>query len=82
MRRYVANRGDDVCGACFRTMAQTTLIRARGTFFAYSFTTGVKPIAPKVRMTDDAIQALCLWLVNQGRDEEAERLLEKFYPRT
>lgn len=65
----------------FSTMPQTTLIRSGGKMYAYSFTTGVKPIEPKVRLTDDAIQALCLWLVNQSRIEEADALLEKYYPR-
>jgi hypothetical protein len=59
-------------------MPQTTLIRIRGKLYAYSFTTGVKPVKSKVRKTDDEIQALCLWLVNHGKIEEANTLLDTY----
>mgnify|MGYP001566329751 CR=1 FL=1 len=61
-------------------MTQTTLIRRRGKLYAYSFTTGTKPVEPKVRMTDDTIQAECLRLSRMGLIEESNEILEKYHP--
>ncbi|MBI2048499.1 MAG: hypothetical protein HYT30_01060 [Parcubacteria group bacterium] len=61
-------------------MTQTTLIRRRGRLYAFSFTTGTKPIEPKVRVTDDTIQAECLRLTRQGKIDESNALLDRYYP--
>lgn len=59
-------------------MTQTTLIRRRGKLYAYSFTTGTKPVELKVRVTDDTIQAECLRLTKRGKVDESNELLNRY----
>jgi hypothetical protein len=58
-------------------MTQTTLTRIRGKFYAYSFTTGVKPAVPKARKDQKTALAELNRLLREGRDEEAESFFEQ-----
>lgn len=59
-------------------MPQPSLIRVRGALYLFDLTIGWKKVrSPSVRFdNDDDLQAHLLWLVNHGRREEAEILLE------
>ncbi|MBP9668924.1 MAG: hypothetical protein KBE09_01405 [Candidatus Pacebacteria bacterium] len=59
-------------------MPQHTHFHRKNRLFSYSFTTGVKLVeAPRLKTENDVLSH-ALWLVNHGKDEEAERFLDRY----
>lgn len=57
-------------------MPQNVIFYLNHRWYVSCFTTGVKVAEPSSRLDDDTVMAHCLWLANQGKDDEAIDLLE------
>ena len=62
---------------------RTTYLALQGEHLVLSgFVHGIRFAKPPMRpLTDDDVQARCLWLSNRGRHEEAEILLDDWCSR-
>ncbi len=58
-------------------MPQNTTLRIRDKLYVYSFTTGIAPAKLPDRKSDNEVMAELMWLVQHGKADEAELLLEK-----
>lgn len=59
-------------------MPQLTILNSNSNFYVYSWTTGVMPCRIPTKSSEDDVLARALWLVRNGREDEADVLLEKY----
>jgi hypothetical protein len=62
-------------------VTQHLIVRREKDLYVYSWTTGVKPAWVPTPRTEQHVLAHALWLARNGREEEADRLLENFCSR-
>lgn len=59
-------------------MADMVIYRIREEFYVSSWTFGCKKSQPPSRTTEDSVMAEAMWLVQHGKSDEAEMLIERW----